>query len=84
MDFLNKIQTLIDTKQIYINMPLQEFFDLLGTPDQIGNTTRKYKIPSLFKYQNIEFAFTPAKYKSQPQFLWYVMEENHNFLLRSK
>jgi hypothetical protein len=34
---------------------------ILGEPDDIGGTSRKYKSPTVYKYADIEYWFTPYK-----------------------
>lgn len=67
---------------IFLGMTLTNLKELLGTPDEYGGVSRKYKQPCVFKYKNIEFGFTPAKHKYEEQYLSYVMTEEHEFLLR--
>jgi len=34
----------------YLSKSREEILDLLGTPDEIGGTSRKYKTPSVYSY----------------------------------
>ena len=67
---------------IYKNMLLSELVDLLGVEEDSGGISRKYKMPCVFKYEDLEFGFSAAKFKNQSQFLIYVMNKNHEFLVK--
>ena len=38
-----------------------EVISLLGEPDDKGGTSKKYKTPSIYKYEDIEVFFEPCK-----------------------
>lgn len=84
MDMLNDILNKINDKSIYYNILLIDLVELLGKPTDQGGTSRKYKFPCVFKYGKVEFGFTPAKYKNENQYLFYIMDENHNQLLKKE
>jgi hypothetical protein len=44
-----------------MGMTRAELRALLGEPDDVGCISRKYKVPSIWKYGDVEFAFPPAK-----------------------
>ena len=37
----------------------EELVRFLGQPDDVGGTSRKYKTPSVYKYDDLEFFFEP-------------------------
>lgn len=78
------ISDLIAGGQIKTGMTIAQLKSLIGEPDEFGGQSRKYKMPCLFKYGNIEVAFTSARNyrESATQRLVYVMTEDHEFLLR--
>jgi hypothetical protein len=43
--------------KVRIGMSRDEIVALLGVPDDIGGTSRKSKIPCIYKYGNVEFHF---------------------------
>ncbi len=46
---------------VRIGMTHEEVISILGKPDEIGGTSRKYKTPSICKYGDIELHFKPGK-----------------------
>ena len=48
-------------KKVRMGMLRQEVLALLGPPDQVGGTSRKYRVPSIFKYGQVELHFEPWK-----------------------
>ncbi|WP_166831787.1 hypothetical protein [Thalassoroseus pseudoceratinae] len=42
-------------------MTRDQVIEALGEPDAMGNTSRKYKTPSIFKYGDTELWFEPWK-----------------------
>ena len=45
------------TKKLRIGMTRQEVVSILGEPDEIGGSSKKYQAPSIFKYGEIELHF---------------------------
>jgi len=57
---LESISALVKAGQIREGMTRIELRALLGEPDDVGCTSRKYKIPAIWKYEDVKFAFPPA------------------------
>lgn len=55
------ISNLIKCNEICIGMTRTEVESCLGKPDDISIGTRKYKVPPIWKYGDVEFVFPPAK-----------------------
>ena len=70
----DRISDLIRNGQIRLGMTRDELETILGKPDVLGNTSRKYRFPSLWKYGDVEFVFPPARNRdeSAEQTLLYV------------
>ena len=64
---LESISALVKAGQIRRGMTRAELRTLLGEPDDIGGTSRKYKVPSIWKYGDVEFAFPMAKSPHQTE-----------------
>lgn len=47
--------------KIDLGMSREQVITILGEPDFYGGVSRKYKTPSIFKYDDIELHFTPYK-----------------------
>jgi hypothetical protein len=58
---LESISALVKAGQIRDGMTRAELRALLGGPDDVGCTSWKYKVPSIWKYGEVEFAFPAAK-----------------------
>jgi hypothetical protein len=71
----------IKSGEIRVGLSLEEVKTILGEPTDWGSTSRKYKMPMIYRWGKLEFAFTPARNKHERQFLVYVMDENHTFYL---
>jgi hypothetical protein len=71
---LDLVSGLIDSGQIRLGMSRQELQAILGAPDEVGGTSRKYKVDSIFKYGDVQFVFPPARTlaESESQGLRYV------------
>ena len=71
---LQLVSELIDRGRIRLGMTRQELEAVLGVPDYAGGTTRKYRIPSIWKYGDVEFVFPAARslLNSEAQGLVYV------------
>jgi len=71
---LKSITALVKAGQIRKGMTRAELRALLGEPDDVGGTSRKYKVPSVWKYGEVEFAFSAAKSEgeAESQGLWLV------------
>jgi hypothetical protein len=48
-------------ERVRVGMSREEVLALLGPPDDVGGTSRKYRTPSVFKYGQIELHFEPWK-----------------------
>ena len=60
--------------QIQIGMTRGEVVAILGQPDDVGVTTRKYKTPSIYKYGEIELHFESWKAGT----LWMAYQEDEH------
>lgn len=58
---LDLVSDLIRAGKIGLGMTRQELEAVLGIPDDVGGTSRKYRIPSILKYGDVEFVFPAAK-----------------------
>jgi hypothetical protein len=67
MDILNRIR---------IGMTRDEVTAVLGPPDDVGGTSRKYRTPSIYKYGVIELHFEP--WKSGKLVMAYTEDEEGN------
>ncbi len=47
--------------KVRIGMSREEVIAILGEPDDMGGTSRKYRTPCIFKYGEIELFFDPWK-----------------------
>lgn len=47
--------------QLSIGMTRDEVVAVLGPPDDVGGTSRKYRTPRIFRYGRIEVCFEPWK-----------------------
>lgn len=82
MHGMDAIRKEIAKGTIRIGMTLTDLKLVLGEPTDWGGLTRKNKYPSVFKYGVVEFGFTRAKFKDDPQYLCYVMHEDHTVYLK--
>jgi hypothetical protein len=48
-------------EKVRVGMSRQEVLALLGPPDDVGGTSRKYREPSILKYGRVELHFEPWK-----------------------
>jgi len=48
-------------EKLRVGMSRQEVLAVLGSPDDVGGTSRKYREPSIFKYGEIELHFERGK-----------------------
>jgi hypothetical protein len=55
------ISARIKAGQIRLGMTRTELRTLLGEPDAMGCSSRKNKVPSVWKYGEVEFSFLPAR-----------------------
>jgi hypothetical protein len=71
---LESISALVRAGQIREGMTRAELRALLGDPDDVGCTSRKYKEPSIWKYGEVEFAFPAARSarEAEAHGLWLV------------
>lgn len=58
---IDEIRRHIQSGAIRLGMARLELFWLLGTPDDVGGTSRKYPLPCVFKYGEVEFAFSLSR-----------------------
>jgi len=47
--------------KLRVGMTRKDVVHVLGLPDHIGGTSRKHKIPSVYKYGDIELHFGPSE-----------------------
>jgi hypothetical protein len=52
---------MIDLSLLRADLSREDVIQLLGQPDDIGGTSRKYPTPRIYKYGDIELHFTPYK-----------------------
>jgi hypothetical protein len=71
---LDIVSDLIRDGRLRLGMTRQELEAALGIPDEVGGTSRKYQVPSIWKYGDVEFVFPAAKslLESEGQGLLYV------------
>lgn len=60
-----------------LGMSRAEVVELLGPPDDVGGSTRKYRTPCIYKYGGLELSFEPWKSGG----LVWVYDEDHNKIL---
>ena len=60
-----KIRRFVEERKIYVGMQIADLIEILGQPHEIGGESRKYKMPSIFKYGEVQFVFSPARSKSE-------------------
>jgi hypothetical protein len=58
-------------------MSRAEVAKLLGPPDDVGGSTRKYRTPCIYKYGRFEVTFEPWR---DGGVVW-VMDDDHNKVL---
>ena len=58
---LEAVTDLIGQGRLRLGMTRTELHDLLGRPDQEGGTSRKYRMPCIYKYGDVQFVFPGAK-----------------------
>ena len=71
MPATNRIKKLIKENTIHVGMSRQALVNLLGEPEDTSYTTRKIRIPLIWKYSGIEFHWIPKE-----DSLWLVIEAN--------
>jgi hypothetical protein len=49
-------------QKIKIGMSREEVRNALGEPDAVGGTSRKYHIPAIYKYGQVELHFSNSRY----------------------
>jgi len=49
------------SEKLRVGMSREEVLALLGPPDDVGGTSRKYREPAIFKYGQVELHFEPGK-----------------------
>lgn len=57
------IISLIDSGKIHLGMTKADLRILLGPPHCWGSTSRKYREPCIWKYDNVEFWWLTKKYR---------------------
>lgn len=55
MSLRNKI------KSLEVGLTRQAMLDIMGEPDSVGVTSRKYRVPSIFKYGPYQIFFVDSK-----------------------
>ena len=50
----------IPYRDISLGISREELVALLGEPDDVGGTSRKYRTPGVYKYDDVEFHFAPS------------------------
>lgn len=66
---------------IRIGMTRGELVKTLGSPDDEGGVSRKYRLPRVFRYGDVQFVFPPARNlaEASSQGLEYVyIDDNYN------
>src|SRR5690242_18592219 len=71
---LDTISDFIAKGRVRLGMTRAELHGILGPPDDEGGTSRKYRIPSIYKYGDVQFVFPDARAveESESQGLLYV------------
>jgi hypothetical protein len=69
-------------EKIRVGMSRQEVISVVGPPDDVGGTSRKYRQPSIFKYGRIELHFEP--WKNGRLFLVYSEDDDLNGVMLMK
>ena len=64
---LETIAELVNRGRVRLGMTRSELHQLLGRPDQEGGTSRKYPVPCIYKYGDVEFVFPVAKSAKQTE-----------------
>jgi hypothetical protein len=62
---LEEISALLKSGHIQLGMTRQALEPLLGRPDEVGGVSRKYQIPSIIKYGDVQFVFPRARTESE-------------------
>lgn len=52
---------MIEISKIKIGMTRDEVMSILGEPDDVGGTSKKYKTPCVYVYGDFELSFLPWK-----------------------
>jgi hypothetical protein len=58
---LKLIERLIESGEIHLKLTRDELFPLLGSPDDVGGTSRKFCFPCIWKYGEVQFVFPSAR-----------------------
>jgi hypothetical protein len=71
---LDAISDFIAKGRLRLGMTRAELHGILGPPDEEGGTSRKYRMPSIYKYGDVQFVFPGARSveESESQGLLYV------------
>jgi len=56
-DQIESFRKLIASGEIKLGMTRTEIRSLLGEPDDMGGTSRRYKTPMIYKYEDVELGF---------------------------
>jgi hypothetical protein len=62
---LDDIKNLVAEGAIHLGMTRDEVRAVLGEPDDVGGTSRRYKIPLIWKYGDVEFHWSALARSSQ-------------------
>jgi hypothetical protein len=57
---LDLVSVLVHNGQIRLGMTRKELQAILGAPNEVGGTSRKSRIDSIFKYGDVQFVFPPT------------------------
>ena len=60
-----------DICPVRLGITRDELRAILGEPDDVGGTSRKYPNPAIWKYEDLEFHFEPG----QDGMLWLIYSE---------
>lgn len=66
-------------ENIHLGMNRDEVVAVLGEPDAVGGSSRKYKTPGIYRYGEIEYHFLPWK-AGKLAFIFH--EPTHTVLLK--
>ena len=62
---LSEVQEHLDEGRIVPGMSKIDVKHVMGKPDAWGATSRKQRVPLIWKYGDVEFGFTPGKEPDQ-------------------
>ena len=73
------------TAKVRVGMTREEVITALGPPDDVGGGSRKYPVPSVWKYGDVELHFINSRYDAEgrgyswpgPLVFIYMENEDH-------